>query len=233
VVFGKLLKKTKKALTKSPLGGISGVLFKDLNVTPSLIKKKPVSAVKRSAVLGTAAAAALNPVGVASLAAKAIPKSFTGKASAALVGITGARILQKSPKARKVVSKTPEKFIKTGVKGGDIIAKTIETGDPGISPGKAVLAGGLAAGAVVGGAAIIRTVKGVKEKALTPGTFAVPPTPLPQKSSIESPPGAANLPVVKTPVATTPKLLPNIQIDIDIDNRRSTKKFINQQVLIN
>lgn len=233
MVLGKFFKKAKKALFKTPLGGISGIIIPSLKLTPKLFIKEPVKAIKRSAILGGAAAAALNPVGVAALATKAIPKTILGKVGAVFTGITAGTVLAKSKKARKAVSKAPETFVKTATTGGTIIAKTIETGKPGISAKDALITGGLAAGAVVGGVAIARTVKAVKEKALVPGTFAVPQTPLPQKSSIESPPGSIATPISAKTDAVTPKMLPNINIEIDIDNRRSRKRFINQQVLVN
>ena len=225
------LKSLKKGIAKTPLGGISGLVVKSLNVTPGLIKKSPVKAAKRSAILLGAGTAALNPVGAASIATKLIPTTLKGKVLGTFSAITGATVLAKSKKARKVVSKAPETFVKTATTGGTIIAKTIETGKPGISTKDALVTGGLAAGAVVGGVAIARTAKAVKEKALVPGAVAALPTPLPQKSSIENPPGAATAPIPSAATGTPPKMLPNIDIDINIDNRKK-KKFINQQVLI-
>lgn len=92
-------------------------------------------------------------VGRTILAKAVVPKSIGGLAKIPIV-ITGGTVLFKSKKARKVVDTFTDPT--TAIRGGEIIAETIETGKPGVSVKEAVVGGGLLAGAVVGGLAIVK-----------------------------------------------------------------------------
>lgn len=85
-----------------------------------------------------------------------IPKSIGGIAKIPLI-ITGTTILAKSKKARKVVDVATDPT--TAIRGGEIIAETIETGKPDVSVKEALVGGGLLAGAVVGGIGVVKGAK--------------------------------------------------------------------------
>lgn len=233
-LFSKIKKVGKGILNLqlNPLTPLGGTVKK----TIATLKAPKKEIIKTGALAGGISLIAASPTTALSLASKAI-KSPVKTAGLAFSGITGATVLSKSKKAREAVKKAPETFVKTATTGGDIIAKTIETGDPGINSKDALIKGGLAAGAVVGGVAIAKTIKKAKEKSLDPGAVSIPSSPLPVKSSIENPVGAVSETqetetTKKAEVPGIPRLNFKPTIKISIDNKRATKKLINIGALV-
>jgi hypothetical protein len=177
----------------------------------------------------------LIPKTIALKVGKAFVKRPIKSTAKALGGITAGTVLVKSPKARKAVRKLPSQ----AVRGGEIIAAQIEGKGKGIGIGKAILAGGLAAGGVVAAAKILPAVKKlIKGKPKAPSALTeniisqVPTAVTPQLEPV----GVAEQPKEPTEAVPAP-VMPQInnritvrpEINVKVSRRKQT--FINQQVL--
>ncbi len=211
MVFGLKFKKPK-------LFGKSGILFG----TP-IPRKQIAIGIAPIATAGASILPALRGFGKA-----IIPKTLRGKVTASVLTLTGGTILAKSPKARKATKTAIPKIAKSPFVAGDIIAEVIETGKAPVSAKTALLTGGALAGAVVGGVAIAKGVKAVKEKALVPMGQLPAGIQTPDKQIIESPVGMKKEKAVKDDVAT----MPSIDIDINLTNKQSNKRFINTGAVV-
>jgi len=239
-------KKIAKGLKKDIAGGLD--LLSAGFSHPIKTIKDPVSAVKQTKKEGagktivrtathTAMASGLLLGGGTAVGRKAvtkalIPKTAKGAVKATGVGLTAGGLLSASPKARKGVAKVlkdPAKLPETAFTGGQIAGKVIEgKKTPDIK--KALTTGGLlGAGAVAG----LGVVKGVKKVKSMLGSGQLPSKdvvgsniPQPNKQSLEMPIGA------KSPTEIPKEQLPQIDIDINLTNKQSNKRFINTGAVV-
>lgn len=126
-------------------------------------KKTILRTVRTTAVASAVLLGAGTTAGRTIVSKALIPKSIGGIAKIPLA-VTGVTVLAKSKKARKTVDVATDPS--TWVKGGEIIGETIETGKPPVTIKQALVGGGLIAGAVVGGVAVAKGIKKIKEDPL-------------------------------------------------------------------
>lgn len=188
---------------------------------------------------------AMTPIGQTILmsAIKRPVKTITTILTATTLGT----VLVKSPKVRKAGKKIVTGAPTLAVTGGKIIAETIETGKPPVSPKKALITGGVLAGVVVGGLVVKKGVEKVRAK-----TLEIPPTLstseeqlIPEKSigiegEIPVTPETTTITTGEKPYKEpTAKKRPSIRqsVRVNIDSRskatgiKISKRYLNQEIL--